>query len=68
MALPVTLVENGTPVTPAAQGIPVTIVNVANQPVVPLTAGDTFETDDGGTVTIDEITAGTITGATYTPA
>lgn len=66
MALPITLVANGVPATPARQGIPVVVVSNSGQAAAVLFVGDEFETDDGGTVTIDEITGGVITAATYT--
>lgn len=53
----------GTPVTPADTGTPVTIVG-GN--LVVLREGDSIDTDDGGSVTIDTITDGAVTGATYT--
>ena len=64
-ATPVTLVAHGSPITPARQGTPVTIVGVEGQPVAVLSVGDTFETEDGGTVTIDTVADGLVTGATY---
>jgi hypothetical protein len=66
MAVPVTLVPNGTPLTPARQGTPVTVVGPNNEPAAVLFVGDSFELDNGGTVTIDAIVAGVITEATYT--
>lgn len=68
MATPVTLVPNGTPVTAVNQATPVTIVGNVGQPVAILQVGDTFETADGGTITIDAVADGTVTEATYTPA
>lgn len=63
-ARPVVITGNGAPVTPVTKyGEPVTIVG---GDVVVFAAGDSFETDDGGTVTIDTIVDGVITGATYT--
>lgn len=65
-ARPVVVTGNGAPVTPVAKyGEPVTIVG-GN--IVVARAGDSFETDDGGTVTIVTIVDGLITEATYTPA
>jgi Na+-translocating ferredoxin:NAD+ oxidoreductase RnfG subunit len=66
--LPVTMVDNGSPVSPGRQGIPVTVVGENNTPAAVLFAGNSFETDDGGTVTIDAVVNGVITAATYTPA
>jgi hypothetical protein len=67
MATPVTLVPSGSPITPSAQGTPVTIVgSTAGSTAAVLFVGDEFEVDGGGTVTIDAIVNGVITEATYT--
>lgn len=66
MAVPITLIENGSPATPAKMGVPVTVVGSSGETAAVLFAGNSFETDDGGTVTIDTIEDGVITAATYT--
>lgn len=66
MATPVTLVEGGSPLTPSAQGAPVTVVGADGATAAVLFVGSSFEVDTGGTVTIDAIVDGVITEATYT--